>query len=50
MKSRREFVASIAGLAGTMAAPSSVLGANERIRLGIIGVGAEGTLDRKSVV
>lgn len=43
MNSRREFVASVAGLAGTMAAPSSVLGANERIRLGIIGVGAQGT-------
>src|ERR1035437_1662886 len=50
MNSRREFVASIAGLAGTMAAPSSVLGANERIRLGLIGAGAEGTLIAKAAL
>ena len=43
MQSRRNFIGKVAtGLAGTLAA-SNVLGANERIRLGIIGPGARGT-------
>jgi predicted dehydrogenase len=42
MDSRRKFIGSVAGLAGTLAAPAQVLGANERIRLGIIGPGARG--------
>ena len=43
MQSRRNFIGKVAtGLAGTLAAPN-VLGANERIRLGIIGAGARGT-------
>ncbi|MFN7936536.1 MAG: Gfo/Idh/MocA family oxidoreductase [Bryobacteraceae bacterium] len=42
MDSRRKFIGSVAtGLAGSLA-PSQVLGANERIRLGIIGPGARG--------
>jgi len=42
MDSRRKFIGSVAtGLAGSLA-PSQVLGANERIRLGIIGAGARG--------
>ena len=42
MDSRRHFIGKVAtGLAGTLA-PSSVLGANERIRLGIIGPGDRG--------
>ncbi|MBI3680033.1 MAG: Gfo/Idh/MocA family oxidoreductase [Acidobacteria bacterium] len=42
MDSRRKFIGSVAtGLAGSLA-PSSVLGANERIRLGIIGPGDRG--------
>ncbi|MCC6586106.1 MAG: Gfo/Idh/MocA family oxidoreductase [Bryobacterales bacterium] len=41
--SRRLFIGKVAsGLAGTMAAPSAVLGANERIRVGIIGPGDRG--------
>src|SRR5271157_33324 len=50
MNSRREFVVSMAGLAGSMAAPPSVLGANERIRLGVIGPGAQGTVDMRSAL
>jgi predicted dehydrogenase len=44
MDSRRRFIGKMAtGLAGTLAAvPASVLGANERIRLGIIGAGDRG--------
>src|SRR5260370_14032961 len=43
MQSRRNFIGRVAsGLAGTLAA-SNVLGANERIRLGISGPGARGT-------
>jgi predicted dehydrogenase len=43
MDSRRNFIGKMAtGIAGTLAAPGSVLGANERIRLGIIGPGARG--------
>ena len=43
MQSRRNFIGNVAtGLAGTLAA-SNVLGANERIRIGIIGPGARGS-------
>jgi predicted dehydrogenase len=44
MHSRRNFIGKMAtGLAGTLAASSSVLGSNDRIRLGIIGPGDRGT-------
>src|SRR5579862_8185164 len=43
MESRRNFIGKVAsGLAGTLAG-SNVLGANERIRIGIIGPGARGS-------
>src|SRR5438132_9832873 len=43
MQSRRNFIGKVAtGLAGTLAAPPNVFGANERIRLGIIGAGDRG--------
>ena len=43
MHSRRNFIGKVAtGLAGTIAVPSSVLGANDRIRVGIIGPGSRG--------
>ena len=43
MQSRRKFIGNVAtGLAGTIAA-SNVLGANDRVRLGVIGVGSRGT-------
>ena len=43
MQSRRNFIGNVAtGLAGTLAA-SDVLGANDRIRIGIIGPGARGS-------
>lgn len=43
MASRRNFISTVAsGLATTLTAPSSVLGANDRIRFGIIGPGARG--------
>lgn len=43
MSSRRTFISTVAsGLATTLAVPSSVLGANDRIRLGIIGPGDRG--------
>src|SRR5208283_39749 len=43
MQSRRIFISQVAGgLAGTLAS-SGVLGANERIRIGIIGAGARGS-------
>jgi len=43
MQSRRNFIGRVAtGLAGTLAG-SNVLGANERIRLGVIGAGARGS-------
>mgnify|MGYP005844259751 CR=1 FL=1 len=43
MNSRRRFIGQVAtGLAGTIASPVSVLGANSRIRLGIIGPGDRG--------
>src|SRR2546429_80757 len=41
--SRRKFIGTMAtGLATTLASPSGVLGANDRIRMGIIGIGARG--------
>ncbi len=44
MSSRRSFIGTVAsGIATTIASPGSVLGANERIRLGIIGAGDRGT-------
>ena len=44
MGSRRQFIGQVAtGLAGTLAVPGSVLGANERLRLGLIGAGERGT-------
>jgi predicted dehydrogenase len=44
MHSRRNFLGQVAGLAGSFAAaPSSVLGANDRVRMGIIGIGSRGT-------
>ena len=44
MDSRRGFIGKFAtGLAGTLAAPAAVLGAKQRIRLGIIGPGDRGT-------
>lgn len=43
MDSRRHFIGKVAsGLAGTLAVPQGVLGANERIRVGIIGPGDRG--------
>ena len=43
MQSRRNFIGNVAtGLAGTLAA-GNVMGANDRIRLGVIGPGARGT-------
>src|SRR5215471_14836574 len=43
MQSRRKFIGNVAtGLAGTLAS-SNVLGANERLRLGFIGMGTRGT-------
>jgi predicted dehydrogenase len=43
MQSRRKFIGKVAtGLAGTLAA-SNVLGANERVHVGIIGAGARGS-------
>ena len=43
MQSRRNFIGNMAtGLAGTLAAPN-VLGANNRVRFGVIGAGARGT-------
>lgn len=43
MQSRRNFIGKVAtGLAGTLAS-SNVLGANDRLRIGVIGAGARGT-------
>ena len=43
MQSRRNFIGKVAsGLAGTLAA-SNALGANDRVRIGIIGLGARGS-------
>ena len=50
MQSRRNFIGKVAtGLAGTLAT-SNVLGANDRIRLGIIGPGARGTEIMKDAI
>jgi predicted dehydrogenase len=44
MDSRRHFLGKFAsGLAGTLAGPAAMLGANENIRVGIIGVGDRGS-------
>ena len=44
MDSRRKFIGTMAtGLATTLASPKGVLGANDRVRMGIIGMGARGT-------
>ncbi len=43
MDSRRQFLGAVTGLAGTLAIPKRVLGANDRIRLGIIGAGDRGS-------
>lgn len=43
MDSRRRFIGQVAtGLAGTLAVPSGVLGAGDRIRIGVIGAGERG--------
>ncbi len=43
MNSRRSFIGQVAtGLAGTLAVPSSVLGANDRVRIGLVGAGERG--------
>jgi predicted dehydrogenase len=43
MDSRRNFIGKFAtGLAGTIASPTRVLGANDRIRIGVVGVGDRG--------
>src|SRR2546423_1538226 len=42
MDSRRNFLGKMASGLAVVAAPGTVLGANERIRLGIIGIGARG--------
>jgi predicted dehydrogenase len=43
LDSRRKFIGRVAsGIAGTLAVPSAVLGAGERLRLGVIGVGERG--------
>jgi predicted dehydrogenase len=50
MNSRREFTVSMAALAGAMAGSKAVLGANDRIRLGVIGLGAQGTVDTRAAL
>lgn len=42
MSSRRRFLRMASGLAGTFAVPQGVLGANDRVRVGIIGLGDRG--------
>lgn len=43
MQSRRNFIGNVAtGLAGTIAGTGSILGANDRVRIGIIGYGDRG--------
>jgi predicted dehydrogenase len=50
MQSRRNFIGKVAsGLAGTLAV-SNVLGANDRIRLGIIGAGDRGMQDVRDAI
>jgi len=42
--SRRKFIGTVAtGVATTLVSPKGVLGANDRVRMGIIGIGARGT-------
>jgi predicted dehydrogenase len=49
--SRRQFIGRLAtGLAGGLAASSGVLGANDRVRLGIIGAGDRGMEDVRSAM
>ena len=43
MQTRRDFVKDVAGTLGTLAVPAGVLGANDRVRLGVIGPGVRGT-------
>src|SRR3954464_5569934 len=43
MDSRRNFLGKMATGLAAVAAPGSVLGANERIRIGVIGIGDRGT-------
>ncbi len=44
MDSRRKFIGTMAtGIATTLASPKGVLGASDRVRMGIIGVGSRGT-------
>jgi len=44
MDSRRKFIGAMAtGLASTLASSAGVLGANDRMRIGIIGAGQRGT-------
>lgn len=50
MNSRREFVASVAGVAGAFATPASALGANDRIRIGVIGCGSQGMVDMRAAL
>ena len=51
MHSRRDFVENVAaGVAGTLMASSRVLGANDRIRIGIIGPGARGKQDMRAAM
>jgi len=51
MHSRRNFMGGVAtSLAGTLMAPSRVLGANDRIRVGIIGPGARGKQDMQAAI
>ncbi len=50
MHSRRNFIGTVAtGLAGTLA-PGNVLGANDRVRLGIIGAGDRGMQDVRDAI
>ena len=42
MSSRRNFIGNVASGLAVMAAPGKVLGANDRIRVGVIGIGARG--------
>jgi predicted dehydrogenase len=51
MHSRRNFIEKVAsGLAGSIAVPSAVLGANDRIRVGIIGAGSRGQVLMREVM
>jgi len=50
MQTRRNFIGSASGLAGALLAPQRVLGANDRIRFGIIGPGARGKQDLRAAM